>query len=89
DRYFLALDEKEEKLLNGMQRLLETFGRRFEKDVIKLDALSPLATLARGYAAVYDEEKKMISDFSGIAPGMRISVQLKDKSAQCLVEELE
>ncbi len=86
---YMTLDALSERLYSAVQRHLEYQSNRFEKSVIKLDALSPLATLARGYATVYDENNDLISDPSGIAPGKRIRVRLKNTTAGCLVEEVE
>ncbi len=86
--YFLALDDKDEQLYQAMENLLAEKTNRFEKNLIKLDALSPLATLARGYAAIYSEEGSLLSDFNSIVVGDRLSVKLKNITAECLVEKV-
>ena len=72
-----------------MEKRLLSETTRFEKNVIKLNALSPLETLARGYGAVYNDQNQIISDFSNITAGNKIRVQLKNTSADCLVERVE
>ena len=88
-KYYIELDEKNEALFDLMEKRLLSETTRFEKNVIKLNALSPLETLARGYGAVYNDQNQIISDFSNITAGNKIKVQLKNTSADCLVERVE
>lgn len=88
-KYYIELDEKNEALFDLMEKRLLSETTRFEKNVIKLNALSPLETLARGYGAVYNDQNQIISDFSNITAGNKIRVQLKNTSADCLVERVE
>lgn len=55
----------------------------------KLNALSPLATLSRGYTITYDHQGHIVSEISGIQTGEQISVLLKDGKLHCLVEGME
>ena len=88
-RFYMLLDDRSETLYRSVQQCIDRRTTRFEKNVIKLDALSPLSTLARGYAAVYDEKNKMITDFSDTHSGEHITVRLKNTTADCLVERVE
>ena len=88
-KYYIEVDEKNEALFDLMEKRLLSETTRFEKNVIKLNALSPLETLARGYGAVYNDQNQIISDFSNITAGNKIRVQLKNTSADCLVERVE
>lgn len=54
----------------------------------KLDALSPLSTLARGYAAVY-KAGMLVCSTAQIAAGEKISVRLRDGKLNAVVEEAE
>lgn len=88
-RFYLRLDELNEQLHENINDLLHSKSERFEKNVIKLDAFSPLSTLARGYAAVFNEQKVIINNFDKIKQGDKISVQLKESVADCKVEKVE
>ena len=51
----------------------------------RLDALSPLKVLARGYAIASDENGRPIVSVSALAPEKRFSLRLADGSANCCV----
>ncbi|XOQ48913.1 MAG: exodeoxyribonuclease VII large subunit [Eubacteriales bacterium] len=55
----------------------------------KLNALSPLATLSRGYTITYNHQEQIVSEIASIQEGERISVLLKDGKLHCLVESVE
>ena len=88
-RFDLRFDELNESLFNRMNALMERNFTRFEKNVMMLDALSPLATLARGYASVRDRDQRILRDFKNIRNGDYITVQLKNTRADCMVEKVE
>lgn len=54
----------------------------------KLDALSPLAVLARGYAAVKTENNEIIKSKNNIKVNDKIKVNFVDGSAVCTVDEV-
>lgn len=55
----------------------------------RLDTISPLATLARGYAVVRQEpEGEILRTASAIAPGERITATLAEGQLHCLVEAI-
>lgn len=53
----------------------------------KLDALSPLATLRRGYAIALDQKGNVITDGSHIEIGEQIKVKLSKQTLECVVEK--
>jgi exodeoxyribonuclease VII large subunit len=59
-----------------MQRRLLEARERFERSARTLHAVSPLATLERGYAIVTDEHSRVITDAAGLAPGARITARV-------------
>ena len=83
------MDEIAERFQRSGAEYIDGRSSRFEKAVIKLDALSPLATLARGYGVVYDEEQRVLRNFDNVIPGDCVKVRLKNTTADCLVEKLE
>lgn len=88
-RFILNYDDKNERFLDCMQDYLATKMHTFEKLVIKLDVLSPLATLARGFAAVYDEKKQILRSFEQTEIGDHLMIQLNNTTADCVVEKVE
>jgi len=60
----------------AMQRRLLEARERLERSARTLHAVSPLATLDRGYAIVTDENSRVITDPTGLAPGTRITARV-------------
>lgn len=56
--------------------------------IAKLDSLSPLKVLSRGYAVVYKNEK-IISDARNLKNGDRIAVSMIDGTVKCAVDSVE
>ncbi|MQA28283.1 MAG: exodeoxyribonuclease VII large subunit [Luteitalea sp.] len=56
----------------------------------RLDALSPLAVLARGYAVAWNEDRtRVLRHASGVAPGDRVLVTLADGELDCDVRDIK
>lgn len=55
----------------------------------RLHALSPLATLARGYAVLRAESGVPLTSSAGLAAGDRFTVQLRDGRVDALAERIE
>jgi exodeoxyribonuclease VII large subunit len=64
------------RLPGAMQRRLLDARERFERSARTLHAVSPLATLERGYAIVTDENSRVITDAAGLAPGAHIAARV-------------
>lgn len=54
----------------------------------RLQALSPLATLARGYAVVTDEQGRSLTSVAGVAPGDRLVARLADGRVHARAESV-
>ena len=54
----------------------------------KLQALSPLAVIARGYSMVVDGQGKVVSSVTSVKPGDVVDVRLSDGSLACSVENV-
>ena len=57
--------------------------------VARLTALGPRSTLARGYAIVYDERGRVVSDANATAPGRNIGVTLRRGALMAAVTKIE
>jgi len=90
DAYFrdkrMLLDYQSNRLLRGMERVLNSERERTVKAAAALDALSPLKVLGRGYAIVQAEDKKVLSSIRGVETGDRIHLTLQDGILGCRVE---
>lgn len=68
---------------------LEYSGRSLGEEAARLDALSPLQTLARGFAVVERcADNRSIRSSVELEVGSRIRLRLHQGTARCLVEEL-
>ena len=63
-------------LAHGVRGSLVAQRRRFELAARALDAVSPLATLDRGYAIVADASGRVLQDAAMLRPGDRITARL-------------
>ena len=54
----------------------------------KLDALSPLGVMARGYAIASEEDGTVIRTVSKMTPGKKFSLRLSDGECDCVVKEM-
>ena len=71
-----ALDDFGLRLLHGV-RLRRQAGRQAAQRLrAQLDALNPLAVLARGYSVTHDEQGRALRSAEGLQPGQRVSTTL-------------
>lgn len=77
-----------EELANAFEDKLN--GCKYQLGVIsgKLDALSPLSVLARGYAAVKNDNNELVKSKKRIKVNDKINVKFIDGSAVCTVDEV-
>ena len=79
----LRLDPSRARLAELRQRMSSAIGRRLERERARvaqqgrtLHAVSPLATLERGYAIVFDERDAIVRRAADVAVGERVRVML-------------
>lgn len=79
NRYFESqkaeLELIEEKFASRMKTLIDRFKHAFTKACVRLDAVSPLAVLQRGYSIV-QKGKSILKDTSSVKAGDTVTVQL-------------
>ena len=68
------------RLAAGLGRGLDRRRGRLAVAAAELSAVSPVATLARGFAIVRDAEGRLIRSVSQTRPGTAITIQLGDGS---------
>ncbi len=72
----IQLDTARRALHAGIRGSISAAQRRLELAGRTLHAVSPLATLDRGYAIVADSAGKVLQDVSSLAPGDRVETRL-------------
>ena len=82
------LSRLQEKLKEQTEGLVSTSAHRLQREIARLEALSPLATLARGYAICRDGEGAVILDVSQVKVKQGVKVRLSRGELSCLVEEI-
>ena len=84
----LHLEMLRQRLEHSGEVVLARNRQRFERTAAKLDALSPLKVLGRGYAMITREDS-VIRETAQLAPGDAITVSLSDGTAQCTVNTVQ
>ena len=84
----LHLEMFRQRLEHSGEVVLAKNRQRFERTAAKLDALSPLKVLGRGYAMITREDS-VIRETAQLAPGDAITVSLSDGTAQCTVNTVQ
>jgi exodeoxyribonuclease VII large subunit len=80
------LVSRDAQLQAAVARRLTTAQRRIGALAARIDGLSPLAVLGRGYSVTWDASRtRIIRDASTIAPGDRVSVTLERGSFDATV----
>lgn len=74
-----------QRLARALQRRLERESRKLAIAASKLDALSPLAVLGRGYTLVKDESGKLVTRAAQLTPGKMVKIRFEDGETACQV----
>lgn len=85
----MALAALDREMESALSRILQQKKAALLQNSAALDALSPLAVMARGYSAVFDEAGKSIASKSELHPGDTLRVRFADGAVKTKVEELE
>lgn len=74
------LDRASERLVSSMENKVGRKSERLSAISGKLNALSPLAVISRGYGAAFDADGRIISEVDKLAMGTKFVLRLKDGS---------
>lgn len=87
DDYNLKLDGLLKTMESSLKMKLMNLKNTFGETASKLDALSPLQTLARGYSIPTDSEGNVIRSAAQMEKGMEFTLRMKDGNTNCMVKE--
>ena len=75
------------QLISAQSNGITRKNQRFIAAVSKLDAMSPMKVLTRGYSMIQDEQEKVIRSVDQVEQGERIKITLSDGSLAAIVME--
>ncbi len=84
----LDLELLKRSLDNAMRRKYDAAQARLSRICGKLDALSPLLVLSRGYSIARDEQQNIIKSVSSLVPGDELDIILSDGKVRCEAKEI-
>jgi exodeoxyribonuclease VII large subunit len=83
----MKLDILQKNLIRALQMNFSTYKTRFAVLAGKLDALSPLTIMARGYSIVKDKDNgKVIHSVNDVYKGTELEINLMDGIVECIVK---
>ncbi len=85
----MALLSLDREMEFRMEALLREKAALLSQGAARLDALSPLAVLSRGYSALFDESGKALSKKDDLTVGQTVTLRLSDGKAKAEICEVE
>ena len=83
-----ALESARASMQGVGAHLLDASRAKLAVSAARLEDLSPLSILSRGYAIAYDEDEHVISSVQAVEENDKISVQVGDGRLGCIVESI-
>ena len=81
------IENLEQRLNGAVRRLMENRWHHLTLTASKLDALSPLSVLGRGYALVKDEAGRLVPRAAAVSEGQNVRLRFEDGEIGCRVTE--
>lgn len=81
------IEHLEQRLNAALQRSLENRRHRLTLTASKLDALSPLSVLGRGYVLVKDDAGRLVPRAADLSEGQNLKLRFEDGEIGCCVTE--
>lgn len=82
----VELDSLISDMEEAMNDIIKTKKETFLNNIGKLEALSPLKVLARGYSVAFSDDGKIIKTCTNVKSGDKIKVRVTDGDIPCVVE---
>lgn len=74
----MSVDRLADKLHGSYKTIVDASEARYREIAAKMELLSPLGTIARGYSVVSDEQKHVITSISEVREGQVLKTKLSD-----------
>lgn len=85
----MRIDELAVRMHNAMDKQMQSRAQGLAANIGRLEALSPLAVLSRGYAVTYREDGELVTSVEPIKEGQGITVRYKDGSVDARVTSIK
>ena len=86
DDYNLKVDSLVKAMDNCLKMKTMSLKKQLAENAGKLDALSPLQTLSRGYSIPTDSDGNVIRSASDMKTGTEFTLRMRDGQAECVVK---
>ncbi len=86
DDYNLKVDSLVKAMDNCLKMKTMSLKKQLAENAGKLDALSPLQTLSRGYSIPTDSDGNVIRSASDMKKGTEFTLRMRDGQAECVVK---
>ncbi len=84
-----TLQHLKDRLFAAQKSNIHTYQRAFLTNVAKLDAMSPLKVLARGYAMALDTQGSVIRSVKQVATGDTLKIQVSDGTLHSVISDIK
>ena len=84
-----GLEHLQSRIISGFERNVSTKKQKYISITAKLDAMSPLKVLSRGYSMTQDTHGNLISSVSQVQPDISIRITLSDGTFSAIVTNKE
>lgn len=88
NRNRIAIDNYEKHMTSAFYIKLQNKKKLLQVNAAKLESLSPLSVLSRGYGVVSDEKGMVAKSAAQLCPGEKINVRMNDGTVKCTVDEI-
>ena len=85
----MALAHRTDRLTAATAAVVTKKRERYLRAVSKLDALSPMKVLSRGYAFAEGNSGVILTDASSLFPGDRIRLTLYRGKLRCIIDKVD
>lgn len=82
---YMLIDMKVKSLQNSILLKIKEDKTKFVKEVAKLNVLSPLKTLTRGYSIISKQDGRIAKEVKDLSQGEKVSIRLSDGSVDAQV----
>lgn len=83
------LVKKETLLQQHFLVIKKDYDSQFQQLLVKLESLSPLKVMTRGYSLVYKDNDHLVKSVTNVKKGDELQIKLKDGSVFCDVQNIE